>query len=190
MLSRIFLIVLVVIIGTAITTESHAWDGQRKGFLFGCGFGWGRMDVEVGNWEIAPPGRKNVSDGIWKFKLGYAPSNHFQLYWEHKSFFSDLGYISGDPSFTNALSALGMSYYFNSQSPSPFLCAGYGKAKWTSQGDLKKGYGLFVGAGFEFVRNANIKFDFSYGNGVDVGGWDKSRTYVLTFWATVNLLGY
>jgi hypothetical protein len=211
---RSCLSVLVCILACA-PLSTFAWDGQRQGFLLGIGAGLGFTYTDAERVRIF-----TEYDTISAFsgsigtdvKIGYAPSNQFQVClsmkgsslfpllasygkkyaesWKLKTigdfafaFFSPFFF----PIFTSHLfTGIEGRYYLNPQVPSLFFNAGIGQSLFGGSG----GTGLTAGLGYEFKRHRSVTFDMIYGTGKVETGSASSPINAFSAILTINVLGY
>jgi len=96
------------------------------------------------------------------FKIGGGPSSQVLLYYSNRVvWYSPSGY-SG--TWSNAMSAAGLSYFLEPQAPSFFFSGGLGLgAIGDSDGtDSESGFGLTLGAGYEIVQNLIVEFTYMH----------------------------
>ncbi len=132
-----------------------AFDGQRKGFILGVGFGAGSLSYHDPSWSH--------SQATFEFnlKIGYAPSNNLEVYYLNiVSYFESMG-----RSYSGGGGLFGVTRYFDPAGKGLFLCggAGYGffwEMDWNSI-DLS-GFGAFAGLGYEIGKHWNIQADVLY----------------------------
>lgn len=206
MFAKNVLLVLVVHFSLIIPSQVAAWDGQRKGFIFGVGGGVAinKTTSTMGNTSIS----ENYTGMDISARMGYAPSNTFELYvFDNISIFNET-YLDTIPKYVlwpwgekmvveKQLShfggGIGARFYLEETAPSFLFEVGFGICYF---GDpvfqdtpTAASYGL--AAGYEFSRHWSAKLGFlaatvGYSDYVVPG--KKSSIYTFTF--TVNVLGY
>jgi len=190
--------VLAIIVVLAIATNVYAWDGQRKGFVLGFGLGGGytsfTQTVEfMGISETSD--RENKFGLNTDFKIGYAPSNQFLIYWMSNVNWFGLENILGDNvTIANGVGGIGITYYFSPADKSAFIRGGIGGSTWMApfDSDIDTWYGLGVvgGFGYEFAKHWSIEAVVMWNNpsteelGIDM------KTDAFSFAVTLNILGY
>ncbi len=176
---------------TSLPNDVSAFDGQRKGFIIGFGLGPGLISfTETGSQLFRLPIRDRVTKFalVTDFRLGYAPDNLVQIYYVNKVAVSQP--IPGDDVvIANGIAGIGLSYYFQKETPSAFLSGGLGlstRGVFTSGKIDEKGFGIFVGAGYEFLKHSFIEFNLS---------WERPESRFVqvnafTLKAAISVLGY
>lgn len=153
MRTRIFLLFLAFLMLAAPLTSS-AFDGDRKGFMLnlGAGFGQGKL-----SWNgMSVDGTGFATD----FKIGGGPSSQILLYYTNRVLWYSPDGASN--TWTNGMSAAGMSYFLKPQAPSFFFSGalGIGAIGDTDGSDGESGFGFTIGAGFEIVRNLTVELNY------------------------------
>lgn len=178
---------MAVAIGLAmffVVTEARAWDGERKGFIFGGGLGLGATGIiesyrnEAESLAAAPAIQFAFSPDI---RIGYAPTNKLMLYafgvdsWFNytQQMLSAYGgqELYGEESWTinSSLSGVGASYYLKPEAPAWIFSGGLGIAQLKAYGNNAptatfSGFGFMLGAGYEFRKHWSAEFNFVYEN--------------------------
>lgn len=130
------------------------------------------------------------------FKIGYAPNNSWAIYYTSKiSWFGITNVRGNDVTIANGLGALGVSYWFKLQAPSPFIAGGLGYSTWAlpfedNPPDAWMGFGLFAGGGYEFSRHVSIEGYLSWGKPKHEEFGIEVSSSALSLMLTVNVLGY
>lgn len=156
---------LILLFSAALlfTHPATAFDGNRKGFLLGLGFG-------AHGSEIGPDSQGGLASS---FKIGFGITNNLTLYYaNHVAYFNADGYTYG-----SGITGVGMSFYFSPTRPSFYLTATVGLATIDDFGDVDdtfssavsgEGEGIAFGFGFELRRlltlesmvlHSNIEYD-------------------------------
>ena len=200
---KVFFLILIVLITLFLIVSANAFDGKRKGFILGFGIGPGLTSFtqEVAgrdyyqDWVIVKSDRSNKMAIMTDFKIGYAPTDFYEIYYTSKvSWFGITNVLGDNVTIANGLGALGATYYFTPQVPSPFISGGIGFSTWAtpfeSGSKTWTGFGLFAGVGYEFARHWSVEFDLLWGKpGTSEFGIDVSSN-AFSVKATVNVLGY
>jgi hypothetical protein len=140
---------------------------QRKGFILGLGIGFGGMSLNANS--FLGSGEVTRSAFITDFRIGYAPSNTFEIYYVSKVFWW------GESGWTliHGLSSIGFSTYLNKETETGlFLTTGVGVSTVDAPFENVNpsyGLGLFGGLGYEFVRHWTFEVDLLYSYISDVG---------------------
>ena len=170
------LIVILVTISSA--KNATAWDGEREGFILGLGWGPG-LSISFGD--------EDDYHGLGlDFKIGYAFSNWFQIYFVEKVISGPSRSSCGDSSNTTAIIGAGTAYYFGAESPAFYIMielgmtvSDFGEA---SGHDEEGGFGLTSGVGFEFAPNWSVELEVIWAPVEERNG--------LAVMLSLNLLGY
>ena len=181
-----------------LTTTLFAWDGQRQGFILGGGFGGSvtsfTQDVDYsGTSETSD--RENKVGVATDFRIGYAFTNQFLLYYMSKGAWFSAENSQGDEvTFLSTLGPIGISYYFTEESPSLYVTLGAGFTSWYApfedEQDIQGGAGFFIGLGYEFIEHVSIEVDIMVSNtSMDEDGVETSTnsTSILVY---LQVLGF
>lgn len=144
----------------------------RQGFIIGIGGGVGIQRfydpfLFVPIWE-------HKTSAITDFKVGYAPDDQWLLYYTNQVAW-------GDSAFFDAvgLSAFGVSYMLEPNSPSVYLTGAVGASVGldigTAPGD--SGFGVSVGGGYEFARHFSAGGEWM---SLDVGTANRTQVFAFT----------
>ena len=153
MRTKSILLILIVLMVAAPLTSS-AFDGDRKGFMLnlGAGFGQGKL-----SWHSeSVDGTGFATD----FKIGGGPSSQVLVYYTNRVvWYSPEGAFN---TWTNGMSAAGVSYFLKPQAPSFFFSGALGLgAIGDSDGrDGESGFGFTIGAGFEIIRSLTLELNY------------------------------
>jgi hypothetical protein len=196
MFNRHFFIGLVGLLVLLAPAETLAFDGKRKGFILGGGIGVGVTSYGYESHYYREYSSSMSASEIafaTDLRIGYAPSDLVQVYGMSKVAWL----ISGGLTATG-VAGPGVTYFFDPAAPSWFVTAGLGLSTWSKfigthfVGDRNSwyGFGLSVGAGYEFARHASIEGSLTWGNPkTEEHGVSKS-VKPLSLRVTVNFLGY
>jgi len=197
MFTKRILGVLVGCIVLSTATGVAAWDGKRKGFILGGGIGPGMTSftqkVEYGAASKTSP-LENKFGLQTDFKIGGAPTDLIQIYYTNKvSWFGIENIYGNDVIIASGLSAVGVSYYSQPESPSSFFSGGLGFSSWAvpeEEANTWIGFGFYAGVGYEFARYWNVEFDLVWGNPSEEEAGLKATTNAFTYSLMINVLGY
>jgi hypothetical protein len=147
------------------------FDGQRKGFILGGGLGGSYLSWDYGdiNWTVTA-----------NFKVGYAPSNSFEVYWA--TIVSYIAFDSDD--FASGANCIAVTKYLKPEGRGLFFCGGIGLA-YTNGLDgapSHSGFGGFAGLGYDFAKHFYIQADALYS--------DVDWTPRWGFRLTLNILAF
>ncbi len=163
-ISALLLSICVSSFGMAFDNE--VFNNHRQGFIIG-----GLGGIAVVTWK---------DDGVWingykfdaygtnialhiDFRVGGGfKGDKFMLYlWSVGNWFSIENYYDPDDPddpednfIINGIGGLGVSYYFKPTSPSLYINAGIGIARWDG---LQPGVGAMGGIGYEFTRHWSVE---------------------------------
>ena len=172
-------LILTFALWCALAATNHetaaAFDGERKGFIIGLGLGFGRHTETEATFEVSQTDpyvklryvefpEVYRSTFCWNPKLGYAPTNHFQIYYANQAG----GFRFDDEYWIAGVAGLGISAYLKDSSPSPFVTLATGRVYRFYRKDGSSygedGFGWSVGAGYEFYRHAEIELTSWWGD--------------------------
>jgi len=198
MKNKILFTIMLSISIALFQSNLSAWDGQREGFILGVGIGGG---VTSFTHEVEASGIKETSDRENKggyatdFKIGYAFTNQFLLYYNNKSAWFNANNEKGEEvTILCAAGPIGISYYLSPDSPSLFLSAGGGVASWyaplESDKEEQGGAGVFFGIGYEFIKYWSIEFNFMYTSTNRDEKGIETNTDAMSFMVSVNVMGF
>jgi hypothetical protein len=200
-------LIQIALITLCLFVNADAFNNKRKGFILGGGLGLGLTSLQQTvtiDWldEATESERENKFGFMTNFKIGYAPSDIFEIYfaWKDSWFGSKIYRLLGDSmgedvTMASGLWGLGVTYYFKPEAPSYFITGGFGLSTlslpFESHSDTKEGGGLFAGAGYEFRPHFNVELDLIWGRPEDFKLFGiQSHTSVLSVALTVNALAY
>jgi hypothetical protein len=199
MAKKYFILFFAGFILFLVTTNAHAFDGQRKGFLLGFGMGPGltsfTQKVAVG-WISVESSREDKAAVMTDFKIGFAPENTWAIYYTSKvSWFGMTNALGNGVTIANGLGALAASYWFKPQAPSPFIAGGVGYSTWAlpfedNPPETWVGIGLFVGGGYEFSRHVNIEGYLCWGKPKREEFGIEASSNTLSLMLAINALAY
>ena len=186
-MSRYHVVVILLLFG--LTNEALSFDDKRQGFILGIGLGPGvttYTPIFSGSTTEDSESRFALTTD---FKIGHAPSDYLQIYWNSKVSWFELE--RQDVLIVNGFGGAGFTYLFQQQSPSPFISGGLGISAWSApsraSARVGTGFGFFLGVGHEFATIWNVEGDLIWG---DPGPATGLRGSTLTFKVTFNLLAY
>lgn len=189
-------LVLGAIFLSANVTDAHAWDKQRKGFVLGLG--GGPALTSINEEFLGLSSRRNKLGLYTDFRIGYAPENNWMICYINKvswfgsevTYSTDFDWHVKDMTIMSAITGVGFSYYFNRESPSPFVTGGVGASSFSFPfEDLEgtMGAAFFAGGGYEFTPRWSFEGNFTWGNPSKDDVLDRS---VISISGTINILGY
>ena len=152
---------------------SHAWDGNRKGFIAGIGLGGGQTDFGA-----------DYTGVLTNFKLGFAPSNQLLLYWHSTVVFFEDDFV--EDIWIDGMGGLSAEYHFIDKPRNSLygiLGLGYHNVANTDEGDNEMGFGVRVGLGFEFLRHVSIEATL-------MKGFNDEPYDSMVMGVSLNVLGY
>ncbi|MBC8374722.1 MAG: hypothetical protein H8E26_01685 [FCB group bacterium] len=167
---------LKIVLMLFISTSILAWDGERKGFVLGLGFGPG-YDVYSGiQWDAI--GADEGSNSSWGFaaspKIGYALNNNTALFYTRYPLSYNVKSSKGsDVGIISCTEALQLVHFLEDQAPSMFFGLGTGIGYFFDQ-EVKaepsmnyspnslKGLGLLASVGFEPFKHITTELAIHY----------------------------
>ena len=190
------LIAAGVIVG--LDHPAFAWDGTRKGFILGAGVGGGLISYtqEISGSNISVKSdRENTLAFMYDVRIGYAPSNLWQIYYLSEASWFGLDNIVGDRvTIASGLSGVGVTKYVRAQAPSPFFLGSIGLTTWSTPFEERSGTwvgaGLMLGGGFEFSRHWSVEGNLVWGKPKDEDSGVEVSSNTFSIRVTVNVLGY
>ena len=187
-MKRYFLIICVLILEFS-SAELFAFDGQRRGFIFGGGLGGAFVPNQFsGKSTIGRTERKAAF--LAELKIGYALTNSTEIYYVSKSSW----WVEDERFNSNTIlllwfAAIGMSKYLSSSETGFFFKAGIGlsvlKALENSVDSLH-GWGFFAGVGYELAKHWSTEIELLY-SGLEESGINLDSYAVRV---TLNFLQY
>jgi len=134
----------------------YAFDGERKGFILGGGFGAGYLSNTISfNSSSESDGRAAI---LTNLKIGYAPSNTLEIYYITKASW----WGESNKTFILGLSAKAATVYIDNKTETGLFISGGIGFGWFISSDFKRlfekfgpdvdsstGFGLFGGVGYE-----------------------------------------
>jgi len=190
MTRRLLVGLVVAAIAMVMAVNASAFDGNRKGFVIGIGVGpsitsW---TDEEGSWKSD---RENDFGVGTIFKIGYGVNENLLIYYTNNVAWFSVG--DGESfTVTSGITALGGSYYLNTESPSLFINGLVGIGVWAapfeSNSESAMGLGLGAGIGYEFSKHFNVNATLMYGMPKFSDSEEKIKA--LNVLVTFNVLGY
>ncbi len=166
----------VLVLLLALVSRLGAFDGQRKGFILGIGFGGGAFAYD------SPFTGFNNATFENNVKIGYAPSNSLEIYYLNiVSYFEERGL-----SYAGGGALFGLTKYLKPEGRGVFLCGGVGFGYfWEMDLDTfdQSGFGAFGGIGCDLSKHWTIEADLLYTS------LDK-RAHTFGFRVTLNTLAF
>jgi hypothetical protein len=144
-----------LILSLVASSQLSAFDGQRKGFILGVGFGVGGLFYRAPSWSHSQATFET------NFKIGYAPSNSFEIYYLNiVSYFETAG-----RSYAGGGGLFGVTKYLRRDGNGFFFCGGAGfgyfwEMDWNTFDE--SGFGAFGGVGSEIGRHWSVQADVLY----------------------------
>jgi hypothetical protein len=196
---RLRVAVLAFVLVMVTVSAAAAFNGQRKGFILGGGFGFGSTSYTQTlkmNGESMTSDRENKGAFNSDFRIGYAPSDQLAIYYGSKvAWFGFTNAYDDDVTVSSGVSSLSFSYYLNTTAPSAYFNGGIGLSSWAlpfedDAPDPWNGFGLLGGVGYEFSRHLSAEFNLVYGNpGTNESGL-KIHADVISVMVTINAIAY
>ncbi|MCB9365917.1 MAG: hypothetical protein H6508_01840 [Calditrichaeota bacterium] len=169
-----------------------AWDGERKGFLLGIGFGAGVDSYSGVQYDKLGP--QENSDTKLAFaaspRIGYAINDQVAFYYSRHPFLFPVKDAAGkDVAITSCIEALQAHYFLSKAAPSPYLGFGGGVGYFFDDsisnysGESLKGIGVIATAGYEAIKHVSAEFSLHF-KSPQSGATDVGATLLVT------VLGY
>ena len=189
-----FKVMLLALITTVTfnSTAKAGWDGQRKGFLLGIGFGAGYDSYSGVQYDLISARSKDNSTFAFAAspRIGYAFNNRMAFFYSRHPFvFSVENDQQKDITITSCIEALQVHYYLSDASPSLYLGLGGGigyffddKTSNYSK-DALKGIGLIGTVGYEPIKHVSTELSLHFKSPQD-GASDFGVSLLVT------ILGY
>jgi len=135
---------------------SSAWgfNGERKGFVFGAGFGYAPLIFEL-------HGESNSGLGMNSL-IGHAWDNHNMIVYEANISAFNFGYSHGSIFEAHGFAGAVWYHYFGTAGKSLYTTAGIGFYRYGDD-DKDSGLAILLGGGYEFARHWQIGAYFSFG---------------------------
>lgn len=151
-------LLILIAISILCSTSVYAFDGERKGFIIGGGLGVGYL------LNTTSPGFSSDTDSRVvfhiNFKIGYAPSNTLEIFYSSRVSW----WGQSDRTFSVGLLAAAFTLYLDNTSETGWFVSGGIGLVPSGRGRSTDffGFGLFVGAGYEFSRHWTVQVDLLY----------------------------
>lgn len=208
-----FLMILLAGLTLVVSTSSSfAFDGDRKGFVFGAGLGVGYVSIDR-TIEISDGDEDSELDDGFGFatriEAGFGHNQQMIYAFEVRSrWFKEtyrVGYPgSGKNSSSNVLTLVGgptLTYFTEPSVPSFFVGGGPAIVFVTDELNMTIlssgprnldawGPGLVLKCGYEFSRHFDVSFEFVAGFPSETTGTEDMNATLLGFTVSVNWLGY
>lgn len=138
-----------------ISSPLSAFNGQRKGFILGIGFGAGALDYNAPVFSLSQVTFEN------DIKIGFAPSNSLEIYYLNIVSYCE----SAGLSFANGAACLAVTKYLNPEGRGLFLCGGIGfgffwETDWSTIDD--SGFAAFGGVGYDLGKHVCVQAELLY----------------------------
>jgi opacity protein-like surface antigen len=164
--------VVGLVVWLLVAAPVHAFDGQRGGFVLGFGVGpavtsYTQTLYAADGTEMWASDRENQFGIGTDLKIGGGIGRRLLLYYINRvSWFTlDVGH---DAIFANSVGLVGLSYYFQDESPALYVLGLVGLSTWDApfeeNWDAQVGFGLGAGLGWEFSRHWSLEATFNWGN--------------------------
>lgn len=191
---KTFIVSLVLLSCVCFSTDAYALDGKRKGFILSFGIGPSLTSYTQSVGDFTSDRENDFGVGT-DFRIGYAPSNQFMIYYTNKVTWI-LGFenaLDEKVTIVNGVGLLGLSYYFETAAPSIYFTGTIGVSSWSAledSNDAWSGFGLGAGIGYEFSKYWSTEFNFMWGNPGDSIEGIEVETNAIGIMFTVNATWY
>lgn len=154
---------LLLLIGILLPVSSHAFDGQRKGFVLGFGVGYS----PIMRLAIDESGAGRTEQGLsLAFPIGYAWNNRNMLIWEGAPnyYWVDL---NGTSQGMQGVWTLRWYHYFSDQRQTTFTTIGLGKSRFAlcNKPVNDAGLGVVAGGGYQLIPHIQAGLYIAVGFG-------------------------
>lgn len=201
--------ILALALILVLTATSFAFDGNRKGFVLGGGFGAGYLSVKLSESEhgltFRPRDRQNSITGATDIRVGYGFSEALVLYYVSKAHWFNVIFVKqrGEEKIEKkylaaaVVGGVGMSYYLNPESSPLYLTIALPVAGWLAPllehseevPTLRAiGPGVAAGVGYEFAAHSSVEAQITWGRPRDTESDITFNTFGVMI--TVNRLVY
>jgi hypothetical protein len=186
------LALVAILLGVSV---SHAFDGNRRGFILGGGIGAGltsfSQEVDSPIFGKLETDRENKFALVTDFRLGGGFTEKFMLYYANKVAWFGMDSAAGKSvTIAHGIGLVGASYYFNVAAPSMYLVGSIGLSSWSapfeSDSESWSGFGITGGVGYEFATHWSVEGTLNWGN----PGKGEFTTNAFSVLVTVNGLAY
>lgn len=186
---------VVVIILFFLCSNIFASIGKRKGFFIGLGFGASQVSYTSFSSDYATSFEEEfcLKSGIaTDFKMGYAFTNNFLLYYSVKNAFISDDIIDDEIQIVNQAHVLGCAVYVTEKT---YVSSGFGLSSWIASYESKDsddwyGTAAVFGGGYEFAKHLNVNIDVIINDPVLLIGGTEISGAKLGFLLTLTALAY
>ncbi len=180
--------VVLLVALLAIASPASAFNGSRKGFLLGAGFGAGfssfNQELTVNGIQYPKSDDESKTGLATDFRIGGGVSDQLTL---NNALGSDVTIASG-------LGLLGGSWYMKPEGPCFYFNGLVGIATWAtpfeSGSKSGNGFGLGLGAGYEFSKHWSVEANLGFGSPKIEDGADELTTNVRAFTIRIHGTAY
>lgn len=207
MFRKLVLCLLLASFTLALVSPASAFDGKRKGFMLGFGIGGGlssytqkiTQKFEIGSYETYEISesfpRQNDFAFRTDFRIGFGLSENVQLYWMSKvNWFGRKSTFTHNETVASGVGGLGVTYLLKPVDPSPYLVGGFGFSSWSlpfeSGSDAWYGFGLTVGAGYQFANHLALEGSLIWGEPSSTERGTKISSNAVGIGVTVNYIAF
>ena len=178
---------------------ANAFDGNRKGFMFGFGVGPSvtsfTQTVTGTTMFDGTSDRENKFGLGTSFRIGGGLSDQFMLYYANNLACFGIENVLGDNvTIANGVGLVGVSYYFEPTTPSMYLLGVIGVSTWDAifeeDSNASVGFGIGGGLGWEFSPHWSLEALVEWGNPEDSEGDAKLETSAVSFMVLLVGMAY
>ncbi len=182
---------LVIALTLAPAGDADAFDGSRRGFVLGFGAGWGQAEQTLSGslGGMSFDATSEYSGVATDFRIGGGLSDQWLLYWTSQQVF----FSSENTTFGQGIGAVAVTWYSRPEAPALLLEGGVGVGGLADLegGGSDTGFGILLGAGYEFARHWQLEATWVYASvdaeGLETFGFDASLSTVRV---TLCWMGY
>jgi hypothetical protein len=199
MFRRMVLFLLTASVLLALASPAGAFDGKRKGFMLGFGLGPALSSyTQTLGFEGLPGATSDRQNDLalrTDFRIGFGASELVQVYWMSKvNWFGMKNVLDENVTIANGVGGVGLTYFLKPTDPSPYLLAGLGFSTWSTPFETGSeawyGFGLALGAGYQFRNHLAIEGGFTWGKPSKTSGGLEVSSNALSFGVTLNYIAF
>lgn len=176
--------VMFIVAFSVLAAQLSAFNGLRKGFILGFGFGGNYLTYKE-PWPVGDFRKLDKFTLATNFKIGYAASNSLEIYWFTTAAWGAFPYDTS----TIAVGGIGLTKYLNKAGKGFFLFGGVGSSANLDLSTLaddapETGLGLIGGIGYDIAKHWSIQGDVVYAS------FSSGERTSLAVRLTVNFLAF
>lgn len=180
-----------------LAAPALAFDGSRKGFVFGLGVGGGGTSFKQELSGLLTGETETETNGAFAtdLELGWGANEQLLIYYSnHVNWFGITNVFNDKVTIASGVTNAAVSYFLKPDAPSGVVGGGIGASAWNALSDGQSsssvGFGIWAGGGYEFSRHWMALGKLTYGNPSDEEGGVKLETKATGFSLSINYLAY